>query len=72
MARFSQFAVAASVEATEQAGLANSGVDPERLGVILGNGYGGLPNSEEAVRTLITKGGMRLDPFFMLQKTARS
>jgi 3-oxoacyl-[acyl-carrier-protein] synthase II len=67
MARFSQFAVAASVEATEQAGLATSGVDPERLGVVLGNGYGGLPNSEEAVRTLIAKGGMRLDPFFMLK-----
>jgi 3-oxoacyl-[acyl-carrier-protein] synthase II len=67
MARFSQLAVAASVEATEQAGLANSGVDPERLGVILGNGYGGLPNSEDAVRTLIAKGGMRLDPFYMLK-----
>jgi 3-oxoacyl-[acyl-carrier-protein] synthase II len=67
MARFSQFAVAASVEATQQAGLTPDTIDPERLGVVLGNGYGGLPNSEEAVRTLIEKGGMRVDPFYMLK-----
>jgi 3-oxoacyl-[acyl-carrier-protein] synthase II len=34
---------------------------------VLGNGYGGLPNSEDAVRTLIEKGGMRVDPFYMLK-----
>jgi 3-oxoacyl-[acyl-carrier-protein] synthase II len=67
MARFSQFAVAASLEATESAGLSDDAVDPERLGVVLGNGYGGLPNTEEAVRTIIEKGGMRVDPFFMLK-----
>ena len=67
MARFSQLAVAASVEAAQQAGLTENAVDPERLGVILGNGYGGLPNSEDAMRTLIAKGGMRLDPFYMLK-----
>jgi 3-oxoacyl-[acyl-carrier-protein] synthase II len=65
MARFSQFAVAASEEAARGAGLRAGGVDPERLGVLLGNGYGGLPNTDEAVRTIVEKGGMRVDPFYM-------
>jgi 3-oxoacyl-[acyl-carrier-protein] synthase II len=67
MARFSQFAVAATAEAVQMAGLTNGGVDPERLGVVLGNGYGGLPNTDEAVRTIVAKGGMRVDPFYMLK-----
>ena len=65
MARFSQLAVAAAEEAVRSAGLGGGAVDPERLGVVLGNGYGGLPNTEEAVRTIIERGGMRVDPFFM-------
>jgi 3-oxoacyl-[acyl-carrier-protein] synthase II len=67
MARFSQFAVAASEEAVRGAGLGPGSVDPERLGVVLGNGYGGLPNTDEAVRTIVHKGGMRVDPFYMLK-----
>ncbi len=67
MARFSQLAVAAADEAMRNAGLAPGEVDPEKVGVLLGNGNGGFPNTEEAVRTLIEKGGMRLDPFFMLK-----
>ena len=65
MARFSQFAVAASEEAVRGAGLGPGSVDPERMGVLLGNGYGGLPNTDEAVRTIVNRGGMRVDPFFM-------
>lgn len=65
MARFSQLAVAAADEAVRSAGLDEGAVDHERLGVVLGNGYGGLPNTEEAVRTIVAKGGMRVDPFFM-------
>ena len=67
MARFSQFAVVATAEAVEMAGLTPGSIDPERLGVLLGNGYGGLPNSDEAVRTIVEKGGMRVDPFYMLK-----
>jgi 3-oxoacyl-[acyl-carrier-protein] synthase II len=37
------------------------------MGVLLGNGYGGLPNTDETMRTLIEKGGMRVDPFYMLK-----
>ena len=32
---------------------------------MLGNGNGGFPNTEEAVRTLVEKGGMRMDPFYV-------
>lgn len=67
MARFSQFAVAAAQEAMEQAGLRPGQVDPERIGVLLGSGNGGYPNTEEAMRTLIERGGMRIDPFYMLK-----
>jgi 3-oxoacyl-[acyl-carrier-protein] synthase II len=67
MARFSQFAVAAAEQAFQAAGLKIGDVEPERVGVLMGNGYGGLPNTDEAVRTIIEKGGMRVDPFFMLK-----
>ena len=67
MARFSQFAVAAAEQAFQASGLKIGDVEPERVGVLMGNGYGGLPNTEEAVRTIIKKGGMRMDPFFMLK-----
>ncbi len=67
MARFSQFAVASARQAFENANLKPGEVDPERVGVVFGNGYGGLPNTDEAMRTIIEKGGMRLDPFYMLK-----
>jgi 3-oxoacyl-[acyl-carrier-protein] synthase II len=67
MARFSQFALAAAIDAAAQAGLKPDSEDPERVGVLLGNGFGGFPNTDEAVRTIVHKGGMRLDPFYMLK-----
>ena len=65
MARFSQFAVAATAMALEDARLNLSKEDPERLGVYLGNGNGGFPDTEETCRVLFTKGGMRVNPFYM-------
>ncbi|MDP2948635.1 MAG: beta-ketoacyl synthase N-terminal-like domain-containing protein, partial [Chloroflexota bacterium] len=65
MARFSQLAVAAAREAIEDARLDLGREDPTRVGVLLGNGIGGLPNTEEGVRTILSKGGLRLDPFFL-------
>jgi len=65
MARFSQFAIAAVRMAVEDAELDLSKENPERLGVYLGNGIGGLPDIENGCRVLTTKGGMRLNPFFM-------
>jgi 3-oxoacyl-[acyl-carrier-protein] synthase II len=65
MARFSQFAVAAAMEALAQSGLNLENVDRTRVGVVLGNGNGGYPNVEEAVRTIVSRGGMRMDPLLM-------
>lgn len=65
MARFSQMAVAAARQAITDAALAADTIDPERTGVLLGNGNGGYPNIEEAVRTIVARGGMRMDPLFM-------
>jgi 3-oxoacyl-[acyl-carrier-protein] synthase II len=65
MARFSQFAVAAAKQAVAQAGLDLDREDRTRIGVILGNGNGGYPNIDEAMRTIVEKGGMRVDPFFL-------
>ena len=65
MARFSQFAVAAAKMAMEDAGIDLAKEDQERLGVYLGNGIGGLPDIEEGCGVLTSKGGMRLNPFFM-------
>jgi 3-oxoacyl-[acyl-carrier-protein] synthase II len=33
--------------------------------VLLGNGNGGYPETDDAMRTIMTKGGSRLDPFYM-------
>jgi len=65
MARFSQFAVAAASQAIADAGLDLNAEDRERVGVVLGNGAGGYPETEQAVRTLVAKGGMKINPFYM-------
>ena len=64
MSRFSQFAIAAARQAVQQAELDTERVDRARVGVLLGNGIGGLGDSQQAVRTIDEKGGMRIDPFF--------
>ena len=60
MARFSQLAVSAAGLAIEDAGLDLSREDPERMGVVTGNGVGGFPTTEENARILVAKGGMRV------------
>ncbi|MEX2229594.1 MAG: beta-ketoacyl-ACP synthase II [Dehalococcoidia bacterium] len=65
MARFSQFAVATAQQALAQAGLDLDAVDRTRVGVLIGNGGGGFPNTDEAMRTIIARGGMRVDPLYM-------
>jgi len=65
MARFSQFAVAAATMAIEDAKLDLDKEQRDRIGMILGNGIGGLPNMQEQCNVLETRGGMRVTPFFM-------
>ena len=65
MARFSQLAVAAAGLAIEDAGLDLSKEAADRLGVVIGNGVGGFPTTEDNARILVEKGGMRMSPFFI-------
>jgi 3-oxoacyl-[acyl-carrier-protein] synthase II len=65
MARFSQLAVAAAANAIEDAGLDLSQTDRDRLGVVMGNGVGGFPTTEENARKLVDRGGMKMSPFFI-------
>ncbi len=65
MARFSQLAVASAVRAMEHAGLNGSNMDPEEAGVLMGNGNGGMPVTEENARVLFERGGMKESPFFI-------
>ena len=65
MARFSQLAVAAAGLALEDARLDTQKLDQERLGVVMGNGVGGFPTTEENARVLVEKGGMRISPYFI-------
>ncbi len=65
MARFSQMAVAASGVALEDSGVNLSGEDAGRLGVVMGNGIGGFPTTEDNTRILVERGGMKMSPFFI-------
>lgn len=59
---FSQYAVAASVEAMADAGLPKGSFDPLRGGVVLGVGIGGFNTFETGHRALIERGPSRIPP----------
>ncbi|MGH2532304.1 MAG: beta-ketoacyl-ACP synthase II [Thermomicrobiales bacterium] len=65
MDRFAQFAVAASREAIEHAGLEITDENREQIGVIVNTGGGGTPSMEHEVVTLTTKGPARVSPFLI-------
>ena len=47
------------------AGLENAGIDPERIGVIIGSGIGGLPLIEETHNAYLAGGPRKISPFFI-------
>jgi 3-oxoacyl-[acyl-carrier-protein] synthase II len=63
--RFTQFAVAASKKAMQDAGLTGAVEDPERFGVMLGSGIGGLRTLEDQHCNLLSKGPGRISPFMI-------
>jgi 3-oxoacyl-[acyl-carrier-protein] synthase II len=65
--RFVQFALATAQQAVEEAGLAGElpGSSPDRVGVIVGSGIGGLPLLEDQHRKLLEQGPGRVSPFFI-------
>ncbi|MDR0402470.1 MAG: beta-ketoacyl-ACP synthase II [Treponema sp.] len=70
MARFTQFAAAAADQALSQAGLLTDDeegrrritADPERTGVVLGNGIGGFEIATESFKKLFSQGPRRMLP----------
>jgi 3-oxoacyl-[acyl-carrier-protein] synthase II len=66
MDRFVQFGVAASKLAVEDAKLViGENADPERVGVVVGSGIGGLGTWEDQHNVLIEKGPRRVSPFLI-------
>jgi 3-oxoacyl-[acyl-carrier-protein] synthase II len=67
--RFVQFAIAVAEEAMASAGLARpedrEGIRPERFGVVIGSGIGGVSTWEEQTRVLMERGPKRVSPFFV-------
>lgn len=64
MGRFSQFAIAASRMAMEDAGVKiGENAEAERVGVWIGSGIGGLGEFETQYRRFLDKGQRRVSPF---------
>lgn len=65
METFIHYGMAAGLDAIEQAGLDESGIDPERIGVSIGAGIGGI-GAIERNRDIYLKSGLRkISPFFV-------
>ncbi|RPH39787.1 MAG: beta-ketoacyl-[acyl-carrier-protein] synthase II [Burkholderiales bacterium] len=62
---FIHYGIAASAQAVRDAGISADTVDPERVGVIVGSGIGGLPMIEENHIEYTNRGPRRISPFFV-------
>ncbi len=63
---YTQYAMGAAVQAMQDAGFGDgTGYVPERTGVIVGSGIGGIGTFEEQHTTLLTSGPGRISPFFI-------
>lgn len=67
MARFSQLALAAAHEAIGASAIDLASIDPYRIGVLFGNGMGGYPDTDQAVKDIVRTEGKRIDPFYMVK-----
>jgi 3-oxoacyl-[acyl-carrier-protein] synthase II len=62
---FAQFALAAANQAVTQAGLEGKVPNPDRVGVVIGSGIGGMQTYEDNCKAFVTKGPDRVSPFFV-------
>lgn len=65
LGRFSQFAVAASKMAVEDAKLDINESNADRIGVMIGSGIGALEVIESEIGKMIEKGPKRISPFYI-------
>ena len=63
---YTQYAVAGARQAMQNAGLVErNGMDPDRIGVIIGSGIGGLKSFEEQHDVYRERGPGKISPFFI-------
>jgi 3-oxoacyl-[acyl-carrier-protein] synthase II len=67
MDEFSHFALGAAKLAIEDSGLNTSQMNPERIGVVVGSGIGGLQTLQVQYKILLEKGPSRCSPFMIPQ-----
>jgi len=65
MARFSQFAVVAANQAVEDSGLDLESEDLDRIGVLIGSGSGGLPETDQQAEIRVKRGVGRMSPYYI-------
>jgi len=65
MDTFIHFGMAAAIQAVRDAGLAENAADPERIGVAIGSGIGGLPLIEATKDDYLAGGPRKISPFFV-------
>ncbi len=65
MDRFTQYAVVSALEAVNDAGIKPTDANPERMGIVLGNGIGGLETLELALGKLREKGVRAVHPLLI-------
>jgi 3-oxoacyl-[acyl-carrier-protein] synthase II len=62
---FLHYGIAAGKEAVANAGLQDAGYAPQRVGVAIGSGIGGITNIENTVELINTSGPRKVSPFFV-------
>jgi 3-oxoacyl-[acyl-carrier-protein] synthase II len=65
MARFSQIAVAAAHQAVKDSGLELEKEDLDRIGVLIGSGSGGLPETDQQAEIRVKRGVGRMSPYYI-------
>ncbi|HVL58402.1 MAG TPA: beta-ketoacyl-ACP synthase II [Burkholderiaceae bacterium] len=62
---FIHYGIAAATQAVRDAGISTDRIDPQRIGVIIGSGIGGLPMIEDNHSEFLNRGPRRISPFFV-------
>ena len=62
---FIHYGMAAAIQAVKEAGIADAGLDAERIGVNIGSGIGGLSMIEDTHDAYHAGGPRKISPFFI-------
>jgi 3-oxoacyl-[acyl-carrier-protein] synthase II len=60
-----QYSIAGAQQAFDHAGLGSDSLDPDRAGVVVGSGIGGIDTFEKQHSILLNQGPSRVSPFFI-------